>query len=83
MQEEMEVSEDEMVGWHHRLNGQKFEQNLGDGRGQGGLAHCCPWGCKEPDMTEQLHSNSNRHVLGFPSGSAIKNLPAMQEIQMT
>ena len=38
------VTEDEMVGWHHRLNGHKFEQILGDGEGQGSLACCSPWG---------------------------------------
>ena len=39
--------EDDMVGWHHRLNGHEFEQVLGVGDGQGGLACCSPWGCKE------------------------------------
>ena len=38
------MTEDEMVGWHHRLNGHEFEQTLGDGEGQGGLACCSPWG---------------------------------------
>ena len=38
--------EDEMVGWHHRLNGHEFEQALGDGEGQGSLVCCSPWGCK-------------------------------------
>ena len=38
--------EDEMVGWHHRLNGHEFEQALGDGEEQGSLAYCSPWGCK-------------------------------------
>ena len=38
-----------MVGWHHRLNGHDFEQALGDGEGQGGLACCSPWDCKESD----------------------------------
>ena len=47
--------EDEMVGWHHRLNGHEFEQTLGDGDGQGGLACCGPWGHKESDTTEQLN----------------------------
>ena len=37
-------TEDEMVGWHHRLNGHEFEQALGDGEGQGGLLCCSPWG---------------------------------------
>ena len=44
--------QDEMVGWHHRLNGHEFEQTLGDSEGQGSLASCSPWGCKELDMTE-------------------------------
>ena len=43
------MTEDEMVGWHHRFNGHEFEQALGVGDGQGGLACCSPWGCKEPD----------------------------------
>ena len=46
------MTEDEMVGWHHRLNGHEFEQTLGVGDGQGGLA-CCDSRCrKESDMTE-------------------------------
>ena len=43
-----------MVGWHHRLDGHEFEQALGVGEGQGGLACCSPWGNQELDMTEQL-----------------------------
>ena len=43
-----------MVGWHHRLNGHEFEQDLGDGEGQGSLVCCSPWGHKESDMTERL-----------------------------
>ena len=50
--------EDEMVGWHHRLNRHEFEQTLGDSEGQGRLACCSPWGCKESDMTEQLNNNN-------------------------
>ena len=46
------MAEDEMVGWLHQLNGQKFEQTPGDGEGQGNLACCYPWGHKESDMTE-------------------------------
>ena len=46
--------EDEMVGWHHRLNGHEFQQALGDGEGQGSLACCSPWGHKELDTTERL-----------------------------
>ena len=44
-----------MVGWHHRLNGLEFGWTLGIGDGQGGLACCGSWGCKELDMTEQLN----------------------------
>ena len=49
------MTEDEMVGWHHRLDGHNFEQALGDDEGQGSQACCSPWGCKESDMTEQLN----------------------------
>ena len=52
-QEEKGTTEDEMAGWHHWLNGHEFEQTLGDGEGQGGLACSSPWGCKESDTTEQ------------------------------
>ena len=48
------MTEDEMAGWHHRLDGREFEWTLGDGDGQGGLACCDSWGCKESDTTEQL-----------------------------
>ena len=48
-------TEDEMVGWHHQLNGQEFEQALRVGDGQGNLACCSPWGCKESDTTELLN----------------------------
>ena len=47
--------EDEMVRWHHRLNGHEFEQAPGAGDGQGGLACCGPWSHKEPDTTERLN----------------------------
>ena len=46
------MTEDKMVGWHHRLNGHEFEQTLGDNEGQRSPARCSPWGCKELDMTE-------------------------------
>ena len=41
------TTEDEMVGWHHRLNGREFEQTPGDGEGQENLSCCSPWGSKE------------------------------------
>ena len=54
-QEEKGMTEDEMAGWPHWLNGLEFEQALGVGDGQGGLACCSPWGHQELDMTEQLN----------------------------
>ena len=54
-QEEKGATEGEMVGWHHWLNGDEFEQTPGVGDGQGGLACCGPWGRKELDMTELLN----------------------------
>ena len=53
--EEKGTIEDEMVEWHHQLNGHEFEQALGVGGGQGSLACCSPWGLKESDTTEQLN----------------------------
>ena len=51
------MTEDEMVGWHHQLNGHEFEQTPGDGEGQGSLTCCSPWGRKEVDTTEQLNNS--------------------------
>ena len=50
-QKEKGAAEDEMVRWHHWLNGHEFEKNPGDSGGQSSLACCSPWGCKESDMT--------------------------------
>ena len=49
------MTEDEMVGWHLRLDGHEFEQALGVGDGQGSLVCCSPLGHKESDMTERLN----------------------------
>ena len=57
-QKEKRMTEDEMVGWHHELNGHEFEQAPGDGKGEGSLACCNPWGHRESDMTEQLNNKS-------------------------
>ena len=53
------LTEDEMVGWHHRFNGHEFKEALGDSEGQGSLVCCSPWGHKESDTTEQLNNNNN------------------------
>ena len=54
-QEQKGTTEDEMVGWHHWLNGHEFEQALRVDDGQGSLACCSPWGHKESDMTQRLN----------------------------
>ena len=54
-QEEKKTTQDEMVGWHHGLNGHEFEQAPGVGDGQGSLVCCSPWGHKQSDMAEQLN----------------------------
>ena len=51
------MTEDEIVGWHHRSNGHEFEQTPGDSEGWRSLVCYSPWGCKESDMTEQLNNN--------------------------
>ena len=58
------MTEDKMVGWHHRLNGHEFEQVPGDGGGQGNLACCSTRGCKESDTTEELSNSGNQAFTG-------------------
>ena len=57
------MTEDEMVGWHHRLNGLEFEQALGVGDGQGTLACCSPWGRKESDKTQRMNNDNKDFFL--------------------
>ena len=59
-QEEKGMTEDEMFGWHHWLNGHESEQTLGVGDGQGSLTCCSPWGRRESDTTEQLNWTDRR-----------------------
>ena len=56
-QKEKGAIEDEMVGWHHRFNGHKFEQTGGDSERQGSMARCSPRSLKQSDVTEQLNNN--------------------------
>ena len=53
------MTEGEMVGWHHRLNGHECKQTWGDSGGQRNLECCSPWGCKDSDTTEQLRNNTH------------------------
>ena len=63
MQEEKGMTEHDMVGWNHWLDGHEFEQALGVGDGQGILVCYSPWGCKESDMIEQLNwTELNTHT---------------------
>ena len=63
------MTEDEMAGWHHRLNERESEQGLGVGDGQGGLVCCSPWGRKELDVTERLNCTELRSRHGLPWSS--------------
>ena len=60
------MTEDEMVEWHHQLDGHDFEQAAGDSEGQGSLACCSPRGLKESDITEQLNNNKSQPQVCFP-----------------
>ena len=75
-QEEKGKTEDEMVGWHHRLDGREFEWTLEVGDGQGGLACCVSWGRKELDMTERLNwtevNISHLILLKFRTSTTLK-----------
>ena len=53
------MTEDEMIGWHHRLNGREVEQTLRDSERQGSMVCCSPWDHKESDTTKQLNSNNS------------------------
>ena len=87
-QEQKGMTEDEMVGWHHWLDGHEFEQALGVGDGQGGLVCCSPWGCKESDTTEWLSwtelSASGKHLLIILYiFSILVNSPGVQSSPLT
>ena len=60
------MTEDEMVGWHHQLDGHEFKQSPQVGDRQGGLACCSPWGRKESDLTEELNKNSDEQGFTIP-----------------
>ena len=57
------ATEEEMVGWHHRLNGPEFEETPGDSEGQGSLVCCSPRGLKESDTTEQLNNTDKQGLI--------------------
>ena len=63
-QEERGTTGDEVVRWHHQLNGHEFEEALGDCEGQGSLECCSPWGHKELDTTERLNEQQQNNAVG-------------------
>ena len=75
--------EDEMVGWHHQLNGHEFEETLGYGEGQGSLACCILWGCKEWDTTatEQQMETLIRCGLWTQGGMNRKSKEALKMVK--
>ena len=84
--QEKGMTEDEMVGWHHRLDGHGFGWTPGVGDGQGGLVRCSSWGCKESDMTEWLNwtelKTSNRELVADPRWS-LENVKIYQWRQIS
>ena len=67
----------EVVGWHHLLDGHGFEQALGDGEGQGGLACCSPWGCEELDTTEHLDNRNSDDARSYKHTAPSLSLPLL------
>ena len=76
------MTEDKMVGWHHRLNGHEFEQALGDGEGQGSPDCCRPWGRRESDMSESLASSRGDEGWGMEQRSSV-SLPLLSQLAPT
>ena len=78
------MTEDEMVGWHHRLNGYEFEQALGVDDRQGSLMCCSPWGQRELDMTYGLIDNNSMKNFNTKSGGGVtqsRNLGTNAELR--
>ena len=79
-QEEKGTTEDEMVGWHHQLNGHEFEQFPGVGDGQGGLACRNSWGRKESDTTEWLNWTEPSNLTIHPSQQSISGCVSKEAV---
>ena len=78
------MTEDERVGWHHRLDGYEFEQALGDGDGQGGLVCCSPGGLQRVrhDGATEQHNNALSPICGLSPVSHIPLLPSSQSLTL-
>ena len=87
-QEEKRTTEDEIVGWHHQLNGHEFKQTPGDDERQGSLACCSPWNWQESDTTLWLNNNKTHRVALSQSRTSLmpgtvlcaENMTAMDKI---
>ena len=75
------TTEDEKVGWHHRLDGHEFQQALGVGVGQGILVCCSPWGRKESDTTSQLNNSKYLNMISLVA-QMVKCLLVRQETRV-
>ena len=74
------MTEDQMVGWYHGLNGHEFEQTPGDSEGQGNMVCCSSWGCRDSDTTERL--NNNKYILPCVKKVASRKLCIAQGTQL-
>ena len=81
-QEEKGTTEDEMVGWHHRLNGHEFEQTQGDSEGQGSLVFCSSWRFKTSDTTWRLNNNTCKSKLLQVITSHWSERPSLKSLQI-
>ena len=88
--QEKGITEDEMVGWHHRLKGLEFEQTPCDSEGHGSLVCCSPWGCKDMDMAKWLNNNkqqnktkSDTYSMNFPVVSELLVIGTIHERRLT
>ena len=72
-QKEKRASDDKMAGWHHQCNEHELGQTMGDGEGQGGLACCSPWSCKESNTTGLLNNNNKINWIKYSITSHLKS----------
>ena len=77
------MTEDEMVKWHEWLNGQEFEQAVGDVEWQGSLTCYSPWGCKKSDTTEQLNKNNTKGNKSYRERQILYDFIYMWNIKVT
>ena len=74
------MTEDKMVGWHHQLDGNEFEQIPGDSEGQGSLMCCSLWGRKESVTTEQLNNSKSYPALCNPMNCSTPGFPVHHQV---